>query len=90
MERCKTCKEWNSERCTDHPVFGVCESKKLWPKNDHPASLRGRGMDELAYDARRMPRFSLVYTGMDFGCVHHEPKEPTDEELGQMQLDHLM
>lgn len=63
---CKTCKWWGEVQ-TNHDTQ-TQYAKCLCPKLDH--RLGGNGSDG-AVDAEE---YGGIYTGPDFGCVHHESK----------------
>jgi hypothetical protein len=64
---CKTCKWWGEiqKRYGDGSEYAACECPKL----DH----RYGGNDpDGAVDAEE---YGGIFTGPDFGCIHHEPKD---------------
>lgn len=69
MNRCKTCKHWTPEEDRFENV-GTCYHDKL-------AEYTGRG--SCAPDALIYPYdegAGHFWTGPEFGCVHHEEKQP--------------
>lgn len=66
LNTCKTCKHWE-DRATKQ--FGKCRVAGMGYLASHAA--------ELAMDrATSWPDGCEVCTGPDFGCIHHQPKEP--------------
>ena len=64
MNTCKTCKHWEKENHIPHWTEHRCIIL-----NDHER-------DEGRADCLVAPDQGLggIYTGPDFGCIHHEPK----------------
>jgi hypothetical protein len=71
MNRCATCKHWEGDA---EDGSGCCARISLEGKTDDPghAYMVAIGDDETH-------AYADMYTGPDFGCVLHEPKEPTPE-----------
>lgn len=57
--RCKTCRHWDDRGRPADRMY-IC---------DNPKVFEGDELDEA--DAET----GCFYTGPDFGCVHHKPKE---------------
>ena len=75
MNHCKTCKHWtrvqekypDAFKSLDENAGGICGSEKLtedWGEH---------GADMLVYS---YPEGGEFWTGLDFGCVHHEASDP--------------
>ena len=73
MNTCKDYKWWKPGVWDDHPASGgkmkQCTHRKLFPKGDKVFS----GSDTLI-DLGSDAGYQDLYTGPDFGCIHHEPK----------------
>ena len=68
---CKTCKWWDTVEIAEHfRRHRACHSPKLMPPDDAEY-----GTDTLLY----YDEGSKFWSGPDFGCVHHEDKEPSNE-----------
>ena len=67
MNTCKTCKWWDTEpRNVNLSLHRDCLSEKLQPGNDADGEP-----DTLGY----YNEGSKFWSGPDFGCIHHEPRE---------------
>lgn len=64
-ETCKTCRFWEAAGCRCHKRF-VDVPNSLRPFN--PTTMR-----VYVYPSDGNSYVHLVFTGPDFGCIHHEP-----------------
>ena len=76
MNHCKTCKHWTpvqekypgAFKSPDVNAGGICGSPKL--VEDYSGTHEA---DMLVYS---YPEGGEFWTGIDFGCVHHEASDP--------------
>ena len=76
MNTCKTCKWWGLVDSYDN-------SLKYCKKAEDMGSSEWRGLfsgSNWNDHANRGELTDNCVTGPDFGCVHHEDKEPSDEK----------
>lgn len=78
---CRTCKHWN-QNVQQSPFVGRClasldiphpddnDRAMAWNYAKHDLQGLGDGQPKLV--SVMVP--ALVYTGPDFGCIHHKPK----------------
>lgn len=76
MKRCKTCKWW--ERDVEHigpEQCRPCNSSKIGEPYHLYKRSTDKDLDILSYT---YDEAGYILTGPDFGCVHHEDRDPRD------------
>lgn len=67
METCKTCRWWDGDGRHD----GHCRKADMIG-----CTLAGVPLNSGGVSVPMQGRFWWLATGPDFGCIHHQPKEP--------------
>jgi hypothetical protein len=74
MKTCKTCKHWDSNQPSDHDIYHGNHFPCMHPKA-LGSLLRTDDGCHGGMPSDFDGSFDCVYTGPDFGCIHHETNE---------------
>jgi hypothetical protein len=72
VNTCKTCKHW--QRRND-AVIGACSKIVPWCGDFMHKAVVHYQVSYYSGMLNHTTDTSKVWTGQDFGCIHHEPKE---------------